>query len=206
MNPPQFQKSTTLDQAKQSARVELDKHEQRVLKSLALCSETRRLLEKDARFLPFVPLWNAVQYCSVADLDLSILVYQVMIAETGWRRNLNARLLAMTLVECVEDIGSVLGKDFQNTASVILNGNKHLEELRLIRSSISEFRKDHERMLREIRNSAAAYRDKDADLQMVVINSTNAKNIWELSRQFLNHLDRFTKLMTLVFVDLKKSF
>ena len=206
MNPTKLNAISTLDQAKQKARIELDRNEQRDLRVLDVCSEARRLLEKDKNLSAFVPLYNAVQYCGIADLDLSILVHQMMTAETDWRRKLYARLLAMTLVECIEDIESVMGKKFQNTASVVLNGSTHLNEVYEIRSTISKFGKQHGALLREIRNIAAAHRDRDAELQIVVINNTDIKNIWTLSMEFLNHLGQFTELMTRVLNDLRKSF
>lgn len=202
MKLPNLFRPARLKKAKRRERLELEKHEQRILSLLNGISLARRNSELKENFSCFVPLWNAVQYCNIADLDLSILTHQMMVADSDWRRKLNARILAMSLAECIEGTSQVLGKQFQNTVSIAFNGNVHLQELQIIRKKLTTFRKKHERMLREIRNIAAAHRDTDADLQLIAIDNTDVRIIWGLAAEFTGLLGRFGNLMTKVFPDL----
>lgn len=188
-----------LAETKRRTRLELDKHEKRILILLDVCSRSRRIAEKEKSFSHLVPLLNAVQYTIIADLDLSFLTYQMMIAESDWERKLSARILAMTLVECVEDTAQILGKNFRIAADAIFNESEHFQKIDLIRRKIAMFRRKHEGMLRELRNIAAAHRDKDGDLQLVAIKNTNVKVIWRLSMEFTRLLGQFDELVIQIF-------
>jgi hypothetical protein len=150
-------------------------------------------------------LWNAIQYCSIADLDLSILVHQLMIAETDWRRKLYARMLAMTLFECVSDIPAIMAKDFRVGITSLANKHNIWEELESLRKDLANFGKKHRIVLEEIRHIVIAHRDQRADLQLVVIKNIKVIMVWELSMEFKTILEKFNGLMLLVFSDLKNK-
>ncbi|HEX3856861.1 MAG TPA: hypothetical protein VHY30_06160 [Verrucomicrobiae bacterium] len=191
-----FIRTARLNKIKRLALSRLDKHEQLLLASIDRFQFARDL---ERIFPAYMPLWNAFQYCGIADLDLSILIYQLMGAETDWRRKLNARVLAMTLFECVDDIPAILAKDFQAGIASLANGHSLMEELDSIRKDLAGFGKKHKNILEEIRHIATAHRDQRADLQMVVIKGINVKMVCELSMEFRGILEKFNNLMAKVF-------
>ena len=123
-------------------------------------------------------------------------------ADTQWRKKLYARLLAMTLVECVEDITQLLGKEFRLSLDKAIAKNDYKQKLNPIVKALIEFKKKHECDLRDIRNIAAAHRDQDAARQLSAINKINPKTLQNLSLEFVELLLPFNKMMTEVMNDM----
>ena len=197
-----FLRTARLNKVNRLVLKDLDKYEQLILKNLDIVQTARNF---ENTFQSDAPLWNAIQYCSIADLDLSILIHQLMVAETDWRRKLYARMLAMTLFECVSDIPAIMAKDFRSGITSRANKNDVWEGVESVRKDLANFGKKHKIILEEIRHIAIAHRDQRADLQLVVIKNIRVTMIWELSMEFKRILEKFNGLMLLVFSDLKNK-
>jgi hypothetical protein len=197
-----FLRTARLNKVNRLVLKDLDKYEQLILKNLDIVQTARNF---ENTFQSDAPLWNAIQYCSIADLDLSILIHQLMVAETDWRRKLYARMLAMTLFECVSDIPAIMAKDFRSGITSRANKNDVWEGVESVRKDLANFGKKHKIILEEIRHIAIAHRDQRAGLQLVVIKNIRVTMVWELSMEFKTILEKFNGLMLLVFSDLKKK-
>lgn len=197
-----FLRTARLNKVNRLVLKDLDKYEQLILKNLDIVQTARNF---ENTFQSDAPLWNAIQYCSIADLDLSILIHQLMVAETDWRRKLYARMLAMTLFECVSDIPAIMAKDFRSGITSRANKNDVWEGVESVRKDLANFGKKHKIILEEIRHIAIAHRDQRADLQLVVIKNIRVTMVWELSMEFKTILEKFNGLMLLVFSDLKNK-
>ena len=184
---------------KRKLRLVIERKEEVILGALENISATRQKAEKN-QFEHVVRLYNASQFCLICELDLSILVFDLSMADTQWRKKLYARLLAMTLVECVEDITQLLGKEFRKSLDKAIAKNDHKQKLNPIVKALTEFKKKHERDLRVIRNIAAAHRDQDAARQLSIINKIDPKTLQNLSLEFVELLLPFTTMMTEVMI------
>jgi hypothetical protein len=182
-------------------RLTIGKKEEVILGALESISATRQKAEK-IQFEHVVRLYNASQFCLICELDLSILVFDLSMADTQWRKKLYARLLAMTLVECVEDTTQLLGKEFRQNLDKAITKNDYKQKLNPIVKALTEFKKKHERNLRDIRNIAAAHRDQDAARQLSTINKIDPKALQNLSLEFVELLLPFTTMMTEVMNDM----
>ncbi|MGA2242194.1 MAG: hypothetical protein ABSH11_09160 [Verrucomicrobiota bacterium] len=190
---------------KRKFRLNMDKKEEAILGALESISSVREKAEK-LQFTHVVQLYNASQYCLICDLDLSILIFNLTMADTQWRKKLYARLLAMTLVESVEDIAQLLGKRFRDNLDKATTGGDYKQKLNPIVKNLTEFKIKHERALREIRNIAAAHRDQDAKHQLATINKVDPKILTNLAFEFVGLLSPFTKLMTNLMNDMGKQW
>ena len=191
--------------SKRKLRSSIDKKEETILDALESISSTREKAEK-IRFTHAAQLYNASQFCLICELDLSILIVSLTLADTQWRKKLYARLLAMTLVESVEDIAQLLGKRFRENLDKAMTSGDYKQKLNPIVKNLTEFKKKHERALRDIRNIAAAHRDQDAKHQLATINKVDPKVLTNLSFEFVDLLSPFTKLMTNLMNDMGKQW
>jgi hypothetical protein len=173
----------------------------RVLEStLQTCATERARWEKQD--LPDVAhLYSASQFCFICEADITVLLCEMMCADEEWSRVLFARHLALTVVEGAEDIPQVLGKQFRDALSKMVCDQAYLSRLIAITKRLSEFRRKHEKDLREIRNMVAAHRDLEARNQIQIIEKIDINRIKLLTTEFQDALLEFTKLMTEILVE-----
>jgi hypothetical protein len=56
---------------------------------------------------------NVNQFLSILNYDLSIVHYELLSLEAGWRRSFHARVAALLIVEFMEDIGQLVGMEWR---------------------------------------------------------------------------------------------
>src|SRR5438552_13658312 len=83
-------------------------------------NNTRKKLEK-YRISDVLCLYDAAQFCIMFDADLSVLARDMCCTSDWWQSRLYGRLLAMTMLECVEDIPAVLGKRFREALRTLVS-------------------------------------------------------------------------------------
>ena len=184
-----------LAKPKRQFRLVVERKEKAILGALESVSFAKQRAKK-IQFDHVAGLYNASQFCMICELDLSILHFDLYMANTPWRKKLYARLLAMTLVECVEDITQLLGKEFRQNLDKAITKNDYKQKLNPIVKALTEFKKKHERNFRDIRNIAVAHRDQNAERQLVTINKIDPKMLGNLSLEFMGLLLPFTTMMT----------
>ena len=144
---------------------------QRAIEANLVARERTRVLADKNNLQEVIFLININQFVMLFNYDLSVLRQDLFVAEPGWRRKLHARLLALTIVEFLEDVGELLGKSFRTRVAAIGDKTASIDRLNSILKQLNQLRATHEAALRDIRNIAIGHKDKDAKRQFEVINN-----------------------------------
>lgn len=123
---------------------------------------TKHLLElyKESERTPYLALLNAHLYFSIVNRDLYYLAEQHYIEKNPNRKNFYARLICMTVVELLDDANSILGKNLLAEMESE-NLTEFIPDIKLLNKMYSNLKKDYISELRDIRNNAAAHKNKD---------------------------------------------
>ena len=95
------------------------------------------------------------------------------------------RLLALTLVESVEDLSQMLGWKFRQVVSGIYNDPEIDKRTKAITTDMAAFIQRHNKVLREIRLTVSAHRDQDAAEQLRVIENLDCAAILKIGTEFV---------------------
>ena len=163
--------------------------------------ETRNKLAK-YNMPDVLQLYDASQFCIAYAADLTVLTRDMACAGDWWEERLYARLLAMTMLECVEDLPFVLGKKFRNSLATVVPNNEHKQRLSKITSDLSAFKNRHERELRHIRQIAAAHRDHDPNVLISLIEQLDTKKLMKMAGALHDLQTEFSRAMTKVFLNI----
>jgi hypothetical protein len=165
------------------------------VEALDECIQTR---EKLAHYnVPdVVRLYDAAQFCVMYEADLTVLSRDMTCTTDWWETRLYGRLLAMTMLECAEDVPAVLGRDFRASLAAVVPEAPHLRRISDITKSLSEFRKRHEKKLRHVRTLVAAHRDHNPTLQFSVIETLDIGRLIGMAGELNDLLAAFIRAMT----------
>lgn len=147
-------------------------------------------------------LYDVSQFCIMYAADLTVLTRDMACRRDWWENRLYARLLAMTMLECAEDLPTVLGKGFRKSLAAVVPDDRHRQRLSEITSRLSDFRKRHERALRDIRRIAAAHRDHDPNLLMSLIDGLDIQKLIAMAGELQDLQTEFANAMTDVFLSI----
>lgn len=104
---------------------------------------------------------NLCIFSDIVTIDLTILLEKTTISKHDQERRLYARVLAVIIIDYLDNISVLIGKDC--VFELKNNGmTQFIEEFRFIHKKFSDFKKANERLLREIRNNTIAHKCKDA--------------------------------------------
>ncbi len=120
---------------------------------------------------------------------------QVMYAETSWPQNLNARLLAMTMLECVDDLPQLCGREFRQAVADLTFADDLRGKLDIILKEMNKFRSRNQSSLNDIRNNVAAHRDHDLDNFFNGLKKADPKQLCDLARSLSRLLGDFEAAM-----------
>lgn len=123
---------------------------------------------------------NVCLYSSIVSRDISILWNKYSLSENNGEKNLFGRLLSMTLIEFLDDINALLGKNLR----LELEKNsmeKFVPELNSINKEFSKLKKLHNAELRIIRNNCAAHKTKKAKDLISFTKKQQFDNLYEIS-------------------------
>lgn len=148
-----------------------------IAQGLRFLAILRRISEeqKDGRLAHVA---NVLQYSLAVQLDSCVLMTDVITERDRWRQNVYARHLGVLLIEFLDDIHGVLGKQFDHELQALFG--KHPEVLKLCRSlqkGLASIGQQYRTELREIRNIAAAHRDHDGHLQFELMTNVNVVRV-----------------------------
>jgi hypothetical protein len=171
------------------------------LGALKECAATRTKLAKYD--MPHVlRLYDASQFCLMYTADLTVLTRDMTCRANWWESKLYGRLLAMTMLECVEDIPTVLGREFRDSLAATVADDIHRQRISKFSKSLSDFRKRHENELRHIRTVTAAHRDHDAILQVAVIENLDTRELMRMAGELNDLSGAFAQAMTQVLLQM----
>jgi hypothetical protein len=149
--------------------------------NLDACSDTILVAKQhDTGIHGLEAILNVSQFLSILTYDLSVVHYELMTLEAGWRRSFHARVAALLIVEFMEDIGQLVGKEWRAAILPFVTGKESQERFRQICKTLAELRRRHESHLRELRNVAIGHRDRDANRQLKAIREMDSELIYEI--------------------------
>jgi hypothetical protein len=188
--------------AKERAGIALRAYE---TKCIEIINSTRSvILQQSGAFNQYHILFDAVDFCVVYDLDIALLRFQVQCAETKWRKNLNARLLAMTIWECVDDLTRILGREFRDAITGLTFSHDLRTKLDKTLKEINGFRGRHESLLKDIRNLTAAHREVVLDKLLAALEKVQPDSLIDLAQSLRRLLSAFYKTMTEILREAKQ--
>ncbi|MEH6657682.1 hypothetical protein [Leeuwenhoekiella marinoflava] len=135
---------------------------------------------------------NLCIFSDIVNIDLSILLEKLRIAEREQEKKLFARVIAVTLIDYLDNISVLIGRDCLRELKTN-NMNEFIYEFKSIHKRFSKFKKEKQQPLREIRNKTLAHKSKDAlelndylkklDVESVYQNGLEVK---KLSKEFID--------------------
>jgi len=187
----------------------LERSRKLTIKQLEL-SSSKAEIARDEDLEIMVQLWKAFQtrkvksydnffnvciYASLVGRDIAYLSDSFVKTQEISERNVVSRLLSMTLIEFLDDINGLLGKDLR-TELQMLEFEQHLDQLRSINKAFSSLKKENQAELRKIRNNAAAHKTKNALSLLEFNKNVDSDKIFTLSAEVSQTNVKLTKLTT----------
>ena len=154
----------------------------------------------------FDEFFNAYLYSSIIDRDILLLWTNYSKVLVDSKKNLYGRLLIMTLIEFLEDINILLGKDLR--PELIKNGMENfVSQVNIVNKEFAVIKKQNNTVLRHIRNNASAHKTKKAKDLIGFTRQEYFDNLNEItSKVFQNNIkltELNTKIMNVILKELR---
>lgn len=160
----------------------------------------------------FKSLFNVCLYATLTNADLMLLIEKFRLSKRNYEKSLFSRLIALSIIEFIDDINVLLGRDLTKELT-----NKNFIEFipifKRINKKYSEIKKNHESLLRKIRNNTIAHKSKDSLKLINYIYDLDTEQIYELGEEVFFITNSLTvetvkvlqKILALVEVGTKNS-
>ncbi|AQW95832.1 hypothetical protein HZQ11_15160 [Elizabethkingia anophelis] len=139
--------------------------------------------------------FNLCIFSDIAGMDLIILLEKIRIADRPYEKKLYARVIAVIIIDFLDNINLLLGRDCLNELKDN-NMTEFIDKFKTINKNFSNFKKHNEKILRDIRNNTIAHKSKDALTLNEKINNLNVEDVYEFGLEFQNHVKGFIDLST----------
>lgn len=147
----------------------------------------------------YVRVYDASLFIALLANDILISRGDQLIEHIPVKKNYYSRQLCLLLFEAIEDLPSVLGKDFRKALLAIPVDAGLVDELNQITKKLARLSHNYSADLKKIRTVAGAHRDHDASLQLSVIKTIDSGKIAQIAGELDSILDElvrwFTKIM-----------
>lgn len=140
-------------------------------------------------------IWNIAGFINITSLDLKIIAQDLAFAKTNWQKNFYSRQACLIIYETINDLFDLLGKKFRRVLKSQIDDLRIEEELNEQRKKLNEFKKNHFKELKKIRNIAIAHRDQDILIQIKKIEEIQRSEIFNLVFDFDEILNGLAKVM-----------
>lgn len=154
-----------------------------------------------------VRIANVAQFAILWNADLSALLDELRRLKRSsapgaeWKEKLLARLLALTMIECADEFVGLLGRQFRRTVETLCEDPELLQEVGRVHKRLSDFKKEHEVHLRQVRNTIIAHRDPNASLQLEVMEKLSVDALTQLGFELLDWTNDLLHLLSSVIAD-----
>lgn len=141
--------------------------------------------------------FNLCIYSDLTSIDLTILLEKISLAKRDQEKKLYARIIATIIIDYLENINVLLGHD----CLMELKANRmtaFLDEFKEVHKKFSNFKKENDRLLRNIRNNTFAHRTKSAVKLNDLINKINVDVIYDFGLELNGYTNDFVNLSTKV--------
>ena len=139
--------------------------------------------------------YNVCLYSSIVYNDISILFDNYTTSKSRTQKNLFGRLLCMTIIEFLDDINPLIGRDLKKELESN-NLSEFTEELKIIGKEFALLKKGNNTELRIIRNNSAAHKTKKAEDLINFTKEIPFKNLDEFANQVSITNSKLTQLTT----------
>lgn len=140
---------------------------------------------------------NLCVFSSLVEIDLTLLLERIPTCTRVQEKNLYARVIAVTIVDYIENINFLIGKECLRELQDN-NMNHFVEDFKALNKRFSMFRKANDSYLRDIRNNAMAHKCKDALSLKRAIDRVDPDRIFSHGLEVKAFGDEFVKLSTSV--------
>lgn len=168
-------------------------------KELKLLNKLWSNLEKKG-ITKYDKLINLSIYSSLTNRDIYYLAEFYHFQRNKTRKNFFGRLLCMSIIEFLEDINFLLGKELTN--ELLSNDMKvFVDAIKKLNKEYSHIKKTYNKELREIRNNASAHKNKNAKLLQTFHEEIPINNLTEIGYNIGRLENYFQNITTLVFIE-----
>lgn len=148
----------------------------------------------------FDKLINLCIYSSLNNRDIYYLAEYYYFEKSKTRKNFYGRLLCMAIIEFLDDINFLLGKELTQE----LQSNDMLvfvDNVKSLNKSYAALKKQYNTELREIRNNAAAHKNKEAKYLMEFHKNIPIANLTEIGYNIGKLEAHFQNITTIMFIE-----
>jgi len=140
---------------------------------------------------------NLCIFSDIINIDLTILLEKIRLANRIQEKKLYVRVIAVIIIDYLDNVNILNGK---NCLTELKNNNMtlFLDEFKLINKKFSTFRKNNDKVLRDIRNNTIAHKSRDAIKLNKAINNLDIEEIYNFGLEFKNYSKEFIDLSTKV--------
>ena len=155
-------------------------------------SKTTFELLKKREIRLFDGLYHLCIYSAIAQADLTLLTEKYNLSKRDYERLLFGRLIALFIIEFIDDINSLIGRDLLRELDKMNYFSSFIPPFKDINKQFSILKKNNDKMLRRIRNNSTAHKSKDSFLLHENVYGIDAQSILLLSVDVLNLSNRIT--------------
>lgn len=183
-----------LENVKKKLVVEIDKH---INSSQQSIDDVSQILSdfKKHKYTKHDSFFNLCIFSDIIDIDLTILLEKFRLANRIQEKKLYARVIALTIVDYLDNIGVLIGRDCLNELKTN-NMIEFLDDFKSIHKKFSAFKKNNEKVLRDIRNNTIAHKSKDALKLNTYINNLNGEDVYNFGLELKTYTKEFIDLST----------
>lgn len=149
-------------------------------------------------------LYNLCLYSSIVYNDISIIYDNYVLSKSETQKNLFARLLCLTIIEFLDDIDPMIGKNLRTELKSNEMG-EFIAELKAVGKEFSTIKNINNSVLRKIRNESAAHKTKNSKDLIIYSTELPFENLNELNTQISTALIKLTKITTRIITKLTEQ-
>jgi hypothetical protein len=177
-------------------------HKVRLLKVISSINASRDALKnaKEANLTIYVKIINVGLFIQLVEYDFILLIHQYLRGAnlSEWEQKYYARQVAALLYEASYDVPRLLGKEFRDCIGSIPLWENATSEVNSILKGFYQFKEHNNETLKEIRNCLAAHKDKNAELQLEIIEKLEPLDMMQLLSEFYSLLNSLVPFLTRV--------
>jgi len=142
---------------------------------------------------------NLCLYSSLTNIDLMLLTERIRLSNRRLEKLFNARIISMTVYEYLKDISDLLG--FKLIGELNSNNYKEfIKEVKDLNSEFSTLKKNHDLLIKVIRNNASAHKSKNALELIHYNNNLDPNELFDIAIDVINLNIKLTKFTTKIYL------
>jgi hypothetical protein len=151
------------------------------------------------------PALNVHLFQTMCAYDVKIVLTDLLSTPPGWKRTLQARVLALLIYEFALAIPGLLGKDFRHSIETFLTTTEDSATFNKLCKDLSAFKRKEEKHLKEIRNFSIGHRGKDSRAQLELIQNLDVDHIATIATEVVRWQTRLLLFFSTYFSTLVNS-